>query len=144
MLLRCALLALIVTGCEDVPTDETPRGALRLFLAAMERSERDPDALAEAYALLSEPTRRELRARARAVGDERLEPWDMLVRGRFRLTFTPASGSRGMRERIRGSRATVIVTDARGRHRAEVPLVREDGRWRVVLELPSYRDAEVR
>src|SRR5688500_7094446 len=90
-------LALASVGCEDVPTDETPRGALRLFLAAMERSERDPRALEEAYALLSTPTRRELAGRARAtLGGERLQPWDMLVRGRFRLTFTPAPGSRGM------------------------------------------------
>jgi hypothetical protein len=138
------LALVLAAGCDDVPTDETPRGALTMFLAAMDRSERDPDALQEAYALLSSSTRRELAARARAVGNERLEPWDMLVRGRFRMTFTPRAGSRGMRERIRGSRATVIVTDQDERRRAEVPLVKEDGRWRVVLELPSYRAGESR
>ena len=139
--LPAVALVLVAAGCEDVPTDETPRGALRLFIDAMERSERDHDALQEAYALLSRDTRRELTARARtALGGERLEPWDMLVRGRFRLTFTPGVRARGMRERIRGSRATVVVRDASGRRRAEVPLVREGGRWRIVLELPPFRE----
>jgi hypothetical protein len=134
------LIALAAIACSDVPTDETPRGAVRLFLSAMERSEHDDEALREAYALLSAPTRRDLQERAHlatSFGADQLEPWEMLVRGGFRQTFTPAPGSRGMRERIDGAEATVVVRNEAGDRRAEVPLVRESGRWRVVLTLPA-------
>ncbi len=141
MLIVLALLA-SASACSDVPSDQTPRGALRLFLSAMERSEHDPDAQREAYALLSASTRRALAARAHdaeTLGADGLEPWEMLVRGRYRQTFAPARGSRGMRERIDGDRARVVVTSEDGSRRAEVPLVREDGRWRIVLPITSAR-----
>jgi hypothetical protein len=139
---RLLVLVLILSGCSNAPTDETPRGALRLFLSAMERSEHDPEASREAYALLSASTRRSLASRSHFVnslGGSELEPWDMLVRGHFRTNFTPIEGPRGMRERIQGARATVSVQNERGDHRAEVPLVREDGRWRIVLAIPPVR-----
>jgi hypothetical protein len=137
------LLALAAIACSDVPTDETPRGTVRLFLAAMARSEHDEEALREAYGLLSAPTRRDLQERAHlatSFGADQLEPWEMLVRGGFRQTFTPADGARGMREEIHGAEATVVVTNQGGDRRAEVPLVRESGRWRLVLELPPARE----
>jgi hypothetical protein len=131
----------LCSGCDDVPTDETPRGTVRLFLSAIERSRYDESALREAHDLLCEDARRGLRERAHAsLGGDRLEPWDMLVPGRSRIAFTPADGARGMRERIDGDRATVIVTN--GDRRAEVPLVREHGRWRIVIELPPFREAQ--
>ncbi len=135
----------LVTGCSDVPTDETPRGTVRLFLSAMARTEEDPRALQEAYRLLARPSRRALVQRARlaeSLGANRIEPWDMLVRGRSRPTFTPAPGSRGMREHIDGDTATVTVTNEEGSRRAEVPLVRENGRWRVVLDIPAVRGGD--
>jgi hypothetical protein len=137
------LLALAAIACSDVPTDETPRGTVRLFLAAMERSEHDEEALREAYALLSAPTRGDLQERAHlatSFGADQLEPWEMLVRGGFRQTFTPAKGAAGMREQIDGDEATVVVTNEAGDRRAEVPLVRESGRWRLVLALPPARE----
>ena len=48
-----ALAALLLVGCTEAPTDETPSGTVRLFLAAMARSRSDPSALQEAYRLLS-------------------------------------------------------------------------------------------
>jgi hypothetical protein len=134
------ILLVLAAACSDVPTDETPRGTVQLFLAAMERSEHDEEALREAYVLLSAPARRELQERAHTAtsyGADEMRPWEMLVRGGFRLTFTPASRGRGMRERIDGDQAIVVVQNESGDRRAEVPLVREDGRWRIVLELPA-------
>jgi hypothetical protein len=58
----------------------------------------------------------------------------MLAQGRFRLRFSPSS-RRGMKEAINGDRATVTVTGTRPDERAEVPLVREQGQWRVSLVL---------
>ncbi len=137
-----ALALVLASGCSDVPSDETPRGALRLFLAAMERSAHDPEALRDAYALLSAPTRRALAERAHdaeTLGADGLEPWQMLVRGRYRQTFTPAAGGRGMREEVDGDHARVTVTSQDGSRHAEVPLVLEDGRWRIVLPIGSAR-----
>lgn len=137
-----ALVAFLAVGCTEEASDETPSGAVRMFLDAMERSERDPSALREAYGLLAQPARIGLTERARlaeSLGGRNIQPWDMIAQGRFRQSFTPAPGSRGMRESIEGSRATVTVVDERGRRRAEVPLLREDGHWRIVLELPPTR-----
>jgi hypothetical protein len=63
----------------------------------------------------------------------------MLVRGRFGLRFSPTSPG-GMHERITGDRAVVsVIGDQPGEH-AEVPLVREQGKWRVSLTLPPMRN----
>lgn len=134
-----------LVACSDAPSDREPHGTVQLFLEAMERSQHEAGALREAYALLSSSTRRALTERARfaeSLGGARLEPWQMLVRGRFRQTFTPASGRHGVREEIDGDRATVIYTNEQGDRRAEVPLVREDGRWRIVLPVPPPRRDE--
>lgn len=132
----------LLAACSDAPSDETPRGALTMFLSAMERSAYEREALREAYGLLSAASRRALLERAhdaQAYGAADVDPWDMIVPGRYRQTFTPARGARGMRERVEGDRATVVVTNQDGSRQAEVPLVREDGRWRVVLNIPSVR-----
>ena len=134
--------ALALGACSDEPTDETPSGTVTLFLRAMERSAADPDALEDAYRLLARPTRRALADRAHAagaLGGRQFAPWEMLVAGRYRQTFNPRPGARGMAESIEGNRATVTVTSEDGDRRAEVPLVREDGAWRIVLELPPTR-----
>lgn len=137
------VLSLLGSGCADVPSDETPSGALRLFVAAMERSEGDPDALREAYALMAPSSRRALQERAHlaaSLGGREFQPWEMLVRGRFRRSFAFGDGARAMRERIHGDRATVTVSAEEGARSARVPLVREDGRWRVLVEIPPARE----
>ena len=137
-----ALVALALGGCTKAPSDATPSGAVRLFLAALQRSERDPGALEDAYRLLSSPSRRALTERAHlagSLGARDLEPWEMIVAGRSRATFAPARGARGMRESIQGERATVTVQSQDGERTAEVALVRERGRWRIVMELPPPR-----
>jgi hypothetical protein len=59
----------------------------------------------------------------------------MLAQGRYRVRF-PYAEYGSMRESIDGERATVTVVGTDGRSRAEVPLVREEGHWRVVLRVP--------
>jgi hypothetical protein len=129
-------LALVtVAACSEAPDDETPSGALRMFLDAMERSSYEPAAQEDAYRLLSEASRRQLEERASsatALSGREFEPWQMLVQGRYRLRFTP----RAMDEEIDGDTALVTVRGSGEGQRAEVPLVREDGRWRIKLELP--------
>ena len=60
------------------------------------------------------------------------QPWQMLAPGRFGLHFAPASPG-GMHERVNGDRAIVTVTGDKPGQRAEVPLVREHGKWRIKL-----------
>ncbi len=135
-------VTLAATGCTEEASDETPAGTVRLFLDAMERSEREPAALREAYGLLALPARRALTERARlagSLGGRDLQPWEMLVRGRARRSFAVGEGTRGMREEIDGASATVQVREPSGTRSADVQLVREDGRWRIVLDLPPVR-----
>ncbi len=78
MRLALALLLLAASGCGGAPTDDTPTGAVRLFVAAMDRSVGDRRGLEEAYHLLAEPSRERLVARARmtaALGAAEREPW---------------------------------------------------------------------
>jgi len=59
----------------------------------------------------------------------------MFVQGRFRLKIP--LGRAEIREHVEGDRATVVI---RGRRRtAEVELIREEGRWRVSLDVPPVR-----
>ena len=150
MLRRLGLTAWLVAAlaaCSPAPSDETPTGALRLFLRAMEESGSDSTALESAYGLLDEHARQALEQRARDAGalanGREFEPWEMLAQGRYRVRFAYAEyGS--MRERIDGERAIVTVEGASGTDRAEVPLVREAGRWRVVLAIPPPPSREER
>jgi hypothetical protein len=138
-LLICAVLCaagLVACGRSALP--EAPAEVVKQFLEAMKHSAEDESALVEAYGLLDQNAQRALAARAtrtRALSGQAYEPWQMLAQGRFRLHFE-ARGA--MRERIDGERAVVVVSGAHDK-RAEVPLVREQGRWRIQLVLPPMR-----
>lgn len=139
--LAAGALACGSTACSSTPSDETPSGALQMFLDAMLRSDWDQSALREAHELLSPDAREALQQRAamaNALSGRALEPWQMLTQGRFRLRFAPRA-EQGMVERIDGDRAVVIVTGSRDGERAEVPMVLEDGAWRVDLQIPPMR-----
>jgi hypothetical protein len=136
--LVAVLGAAALLGCNSDPDDRTPAGALRLFVGAMERSDRDVRALEDAYRLLAPEAREALRARAEraeSLAGREMAPWDMLVQGRFRLRV-PIDGQDALVERIDGDRAVVVVQGDDGVPRAEVPMVREGDRWRVHLDIP--------
>lgn len=138
----CLAAALLLASCSSTPSDDTASGALQMFLDAMLRSDRDQDALREAYGLLSSDAREALEKRAEmanALSGRDFEAWQMLTQGRFRLRFSPRAEG-GMVERIDGERGVVIVTGSRDGERAEVPMVLEDGAWRVDLHVPEMRE----
>ncbi|MFO0696068.1 MAG: hypothetical protein U0230_21070 [Polyangiales bacterium] len=129
----------VAVGCAPRVSDETPAGALQLFLAAMGESEHDGAALERAYRLLAPESRARLRARAElasSLAHRHFEPWEMMVRGRYGLRFEPRRQG-GFVERIEGDRATVKVIGDGPRERAEVPMAREGRAWRVVLAVPD-------
>jgi len=128
-------------GCSSTPSADTPTGALSLFLAAMDKSAEDPGALRAAYLLLDAKARQQLQLRARAaetLAGRDLMPWEMLAEGRFSVRFAPAARG-GMRAKITGSRAVVIVSGSAKGQQVKVPMVRESGGWRVDLDIPPVR-----
>lgn len=141
--MRALVLSLVLVisapACSREVDDTTPEGALSLFLDAIDRGE-----TGDAYALIDGESQRRLAERARsttALGARELEPWEMLVEERSDLRFTPRRGS-GLRARAGADadHAVVVVSGERAEQRAEIAMVREDGRWRVVLAIPDPRD----
>ena len=131
------LLAGLLVGCGG-GAPSSPTETVRRFLAAMDRSAGDARQLREAYALLDAQAQGSLRSRANkaeTLTGRTFEPWEMLAQGRFRLRFAPRM-RRGMHETIRGATAVVAVVGNSG-EKAEVPLVREGGGWRIRLAIPA-------
>lgn len=137
--------AVAMVACSSPPTDDTPAGALRLFLDAIWSSETldaddDEATLTTAYELLDAESREHLARQARlagALGGREREPWEMLAAGASRMALVPRR-SGGMREAIDpdGRGATVTVSGENG-ETAEVRLVHEEDGWRILLEVPE-------
>jgi hypothetical protein len=131
--LRVALLltAFFLAACseDDEPSDETPDGALKLFIRAMRVGDRE-----NAYRLLAPDTQRQLQGLASQASQQigrTVEPAEMLAVERFALRWQLS----GMSVRASGDRATVIVQGSGDTERAEVETVRVDNRWRVALPI---------
>ncbi len=136
-------LSVLCAACGDEPVDATPEGALRAFLEAMDRSDQDSHAREEAYHLLAAESRERLERRAElatSLGRRRFEPWEMIAQGRYRLRFE-GRGADGLESVVDGDRAEVIVRGAAGQE-ARVPMVRENGHWRIELAIPEMRRRE--
>lgn len=135
--LVCAVVfGAALLGCHREP-DDSPEFVLTSWVSAMNASRSDVDARRRAYPLLSSRARESLTeraARASQLSGHDLQPWEMLAPGRFAMRF--AFNPDELEVHIAGDRATVV---ARGRagDRAEVPMVREQGHWRVDLVLPA-------
>jgi hypothetical protein len=135
----CVLTVLSAYACGGPAggTAGSPTAVLQQFLTAMDQSATDDRALRVAYDLLASSAQSALEQRserAKALAGQPFEPWQMLAQGRFRLRFSPAA-RRGMRETISGDRATVVVAGTNQGERADVQLVRENGAWKLKLEL---------
>lgn len=131
------LALLLLAACDQAPKDDTPAGALLLFLEAMDQGAGDSSSLERAYLLLNRSARQALEqraAKAETLAGRSYQPWEMMAEGRFRLRFAPARHR--MRTKQDGDRAKVTVSDAAGKQSVQVPMTREDGAWRVVLDVP--------
>lgn len=140
MRLLISFVFALTLACSGTAHEDTPTGAARLFVDAMERSADGHEGLEDAYRLLSQPTRERLVARARqaaALGAAEREPWEMLVEGTAHLRFTPRPG--GFREEpVEGEPDHVIVRVlGPNGESAAIPTVHEDGGWRIDLVVPS-------
>ena len=132
-----ALLALSLTqvGCEAEAKDSTPERVVQEFMDRMQRVHGDPHSARLAYELLWVEARRNLAERAKrasAVAGREIAPEEMLAPSHFSLAYRPKKLS----ARTDGDWSEVTVTGEVSTQPHTVKCVREDGHWRVVLELP--------
>lgn len=141
------LVLLSLVACEEA-APPGPAETVQTFLRLMDESGirsgpsgevlADEVALQEAYALLSTRTQSSLRERAElaaSLAGGEYDPWNILIPGRFRLRFEPVTFDEIIQEE-RPRRATVRVRGRGPGELAEIPVVEEDGRWRIPLEIP--------
>jgi hypothetical protein len=140
-LLATPLFATLV-GCEEEASDGEPERVVSEFIQRMQRVHGERKAARAAYDLLWSDARRNLAERAKRASDvagREIAPEEMLPPSRFSLHHKP----RHFDMRIDGDWAEVSVTGEDGAV-DRVKCVREDGKWRVVLELPPLPPIERR
>jgi len=138
------LLLAAVAGCEREAVDTRPEQVVEEFVSRMQRVHGDPKAARAAYELLWAEARRNLAERAKRTSDvtgREVGPEEMLAPSRFSLKVTPKHYA----ATIDGDWALVRVR-GEGPDASEhtVRCVLEDGRWRVVLELPPLAPIQQR
>ncbi len=131
-----ALYLWLVSACAPQPEQLTPNEALSAFLTALDRSTHAPEQLQTAFEWLDKKSQASLKQRAHlatSLAGRSISPWDMLVPGRASFSAYAVPSLR-MRSAIEGDRAKITMP-VEGRDDLTVEMVREDGRWRVVLGL---------
>lgn len=130
------LVACTVFGCRREAVDEDPTRLVREFIARMQRVHGDQKNSRAVFELLWSPAQRNLTeraSRASALAGRKVAPEEMITPTRFTLRFEP----KRINATTTGDRAVVAVQgDPPMRETREVRCVREDGRWRIVLDLP--------
>jgi hypothetical protein len=123
-------------GCAPSPAELSPTEALTAFLTALDRSTHAPEQLQVAYDWLDQNSQGALKERAgmsASLAGRSVAAWDMLVPGRASFSAYSVPSLR-MRARIQGEQA-VVTLQLDAHEDVEIPMRREEGRWRVVLGL---------
>jgi hypothetical protein len=133
---------LVLAGCEEEGSDSEPERLVAEFIGRMQRVHGERKAARAAYDLLWSDARRNLAERAKRASDvagREIAPEEMLPPSRFSLHHKP----RRYEAHVDGDWAEVSVSSDSGSV-DRVKCVREDGKWRVVLELPPLAPIERR
>jgi hypothetical protein len=135
-------LLVSLLGCEEEASDGEPDRVVAELIQRLQRVHGERKAARAAYDLLWSDARRNLAERAKRASDvagREIAPEEMLPPSRFSLHHKP----RHYETRIDGDWAEVTVTGEDGAV-DRVKCVREDGKWRVALELPTLPPIERR
>jgi hypothetical protein len=140
----CLWLAHALTlGCAQHSDEGSPERAVQEFIDRMQRVHGDAQKSKAAYDLLASDARAKLAERAErasaAVGRV-VKPEEMLAPSRFYLSFQPRTWS----SREGPGWAVVTVEGESARERSEIRCLREQGEWKVVLDLPELPPLEHR
>lgn len=130
LLFSCGLCA---CQKEERP-DDGPANVLQRFIAGMRGVHGDAEAGQKVFALLWKPARDNLEERARrasALSGRELAPGELIVPSWFALLISPDK----LEVRVEGEWAEVTVTEDSGAS-VQTRCVREEGAWKVALELP--------
>lgn len=124
------------SACEREAADTRPERVVEEFVQRMQRVHGDAKAARAAYELLWVEARRNLAERAKrasAVAGREVAPEEMLAPSRFSLKLTPKRYTAS----TDGNWALVTISgEGPDAPTHAVRCVREDGHWRVVLEIP--------
>ena len=124
----------VVAGCEKKQSQDGPEDVVLEFIAKMRQVHGDDEAGERIVELLWRPARDNLKERARrasALSGRELSQGEMVAPSWFALRLVPET----TQERIDGNWAEVKLIDRAGQQ-AVARCVREDGVWKVALELP--------
>jgi hypothetical protein len=144
--IRAAVLALSLcatSACREQPEAPGPEEVVQEFIESMQRVHGDIERSRPAYELLSKNDRDNLAERARrasAVAGRTLAPEEMLAPSRFYLEFQPARWS----SKSQGNYALVTAYGQSADQRREIRCVKEDGGWKVLLDIPELPPIERR
>jgi hypothetical protein len=137
-------LVLSALACEREAVDGEPARLVEEFVLRMQRVHGDPVAARAAYDLLWTPARENLTERAKrasAVSGRKVLPEEMLAPSRFFIRFLP----KNYRAEVQGEWAVVTIKEEGPEPRRQlVKCVIEQGRWRVVMELPALPSIQKR
>ncbi|MEN9577006.1 MAG: hypothetical protein RJA70_15 [Pseudomonadota bacterium] len=141
----CALaLWALVSGCESESIDQRPERVVEELIDRLQAVHGEPVRSRMALELFSADAQQKMAERAErasAASGRPISAGEMLVPSWFALRFEPKRFSTEIRGRY--SRVTVLGEDPT-RDLAEVQCIQEDGKWRVMLELPPLPPIETR
>jgi len=132
------LCAGLLLGCARQASDETPERIVQDFIELMQRVHGDASKSKAAFELLAAPARANLEERAKrasAASGRSVTPEEMLAPSRFYLSFQPRTWTSE-----RGPDWAIVTAEGDSpNQRKQIRCVREQGRWKVVVDLPESR-----